>query len=75
MSPHLKDSVAAPLGDANGAAIRTMLSDAEIERRVALRDEARREGDFRRADEIRHELEEAGVILEDTKAGTRWKRK
>jgi len=74
-APPRRDSLAVPVGGASGPVIRTILSDAEIERRVALREEARRRRDFARADEIRRELEEAGVILEDTKAGTRWKRK
>ncbi len=51
------------------------LSDEEIEKLIAERDAARRRGDFARADEIRASLLKAGVILEDTKAGTRWKRK
>jgi cysteinyl-tRNA synthetase len=75
MATDRKDSVAIHSGEANGAVIRAMLSDGEIERRLALREEARRRRDFARGDEIRRELAEAGVILEDTKAGTRWKRK
>jgi cysteinyl-tRNA synthetase len=51
------------------------LSDAEIEKRVEERDAARRARDFARADRIRNELLESGVILQDSKAGTRWKRK
>jgi len=51
------------------------LADEEIEKRLAERDAARRRGDFARSDKIRAELLSAGVILEDTKAGTRWKRK
>ncbi|MGE5327689.1 MAG: cysteine--tRNA ligase [Deltaproteobacteria bacterium] len=51
------------------------LSDDEIEKRIAERAEARRRGDFARSDQIRNDLASAGVILEDTKAGTRWKRK
>jgi cysteinyl-tRNA synthetase len=39
------------------------------------RQEARRRRDFRRADEIRDELFDRGIILEDTKDGVRWKRK
>jgi cysteinyl-tRNA synthetase len=50
-------------------------TDARIEQLVAERNAARRGGDFARADQIRSELSQAGVILEDTKAGTRWKRK
>jgi cysteinyl-tRNA synthetase len=51
------------------------LADEEIEKRIAERDAARRRGDFARSDKIRADLLSAGVILEDTKAGTRWKRK
>jgi cysteinyl-tRNA synthetase len=51
------------------------LTDEEIERWVAERDEVRRKGNFTRADEIRQHLQKAGVILEDSKLGTRWKRK
>jgi len=51
------------------------LADEEIEKRIAERNAARRRGDFSGADKIRAELFGAGVILEDTKAGTRWKRK
>jgi len=50
-------------------------SDEEIEKRVAERDAVRRRGDFARSDKIRADLLSAGVILEDTKAGTRWRRK
>jgi len=51
------------------------LSDDEIEKLIAERVAARRGGNYARSDEIRASLLKAGVILEDTKAGTRWKRK
>ncbi len=51
------------------------LSDVEIEKLIAERAAARRAGDYARSDEIRANLQKAGVILEDTKAGARWKRK
>jgi cysteinyl-tRNA synthetase len=51
------------------------LSEQDIGRLVTERDEARRQGNYRRGDEIRQELQTAGVILEDSKSGTRWKRK
>jgi cysteinyl-tRNA synthetase len=46
----------------------------EVHRKIAAREAARRAGDYRRADEIRAELLRAGVRLEDTKDGVRWKR-
>ncbi len=36
---------------------------------------AKKARDFARADQIRQQLADAGVILEDTKDGTRWKYK
>jgi cysteinyl-tRNA synthetase len=48
---------------------------AEIERLIAERQAARRRRDFREADRIRDELAASGVLLEDSAAGTRWKRK
>ncbi len=51
------------------------LSDMEIEKLVAERTAAKKSRDFKRSDEIRAELLEKGVILEDTKDGVRWKRK
>jgi cysteinyl-tRNA synthetase len=49
--------------------------DSEVQALLDERQEARRRRDFSRADEIRHELAERGIILEDTKDGVRWKRK
>jgi cysteinyl-tRNA synthetase len=57
----------------DGAPAAAQLSKAEIEARIEQRQQARRARDFVRADGIRRELEEAGVILEDTKNGVRWK--
>jgi cysteinyl-tRNA synthetase len=51
------------------------LEEEEIKKRIDDRESARRRGEYAAADEIRGELLNAGVILEDTKAGTRWKRK
>jgi cysteinyl-tRNA synthetase len=52
-----------------------MLPDEEIEKLIAERAAARQGGNYARSDEIRAILLEAGVILEDTKVGARWKRK
>ncbi|MCI0402368.1 MAG: cysteine--tRNA ligase [Acidobacteria bacterium] len=50
------------------------LSNAEVERLVAERAQARARRDFKRSDEIRDQLARQGIILEDTKNGVRWKR-
>jgi len=49
--------------------------DEEIQKLIAERQEARHRRDFARADEIRNQLAERGIVLEDTKEGVRWKRK
>ena len=51
-------------------------SNEEIEERVAARQLARKTRDFAKADRIRQELADQGIILEDSKDGiVRWKRK
>jgi len=50
------------------------LSGAEIDALVAERTVAKKSRNFTRADEIRTDLAEKGVVLEDTKEGVRWKR-
>jgi cysteinyl-tRNA synthetase len=47
----------------------------EIERVIEERHAARRRRDFAAADRLRDELASRGVLLEDSAAGTRWKRK
>ena len=54
---------------------RSSSADAEIEARVASRQEARRRRDFKAADAIRGELAALGIVLEDTPHGVRWHRK
>ena len=48
--------------------------DQEIEEMIRQRQEARKAKDFARADAIRNELLEKGIILEDTREGVKWKR-
>ena len=51
------------------------LSDADIDALVAERTQAKKQRNFARADAIRNELLEKGIVLEDSKDGVRWKRK
>ncbi|MFP5236772.1 MAG: cysteine--tRNA ligase [Acidobacteriota bacterium] len=51
------------------------LTDESIEALIAERAEAKKARNFARADAIRNELAEKGVVLEDSKDGVRWKRK
>lgn len=48
--------------------------DAEIEAKIAERQQARADRDFAKADAIRDELLAKGIILEDTRDGVTWKR-
>ena len=48
--------------------------DSEIEELIAQRQQARRDKDFKKADEIRDLLKSKGIILEDTREGVKWKR-
>ncbi|MDR1350789.1 MAG: cysteine--tRNA ligase [Zoogloeaceae bacterium] len=49
-------------------------TDAEIEARIQERLDARKTRDFATADRLRDELKAAGVVLEDGKEGTSWRR-
>jgi cysteinyl-tRNA synthetase len=51
------------------------LTDDAIDALVAERTAAKRQRNFARADQIRNELAEKGVVIEDSKDGVRWKRK
>ena len=51
------------------------ISEEEIEKLIAERNQAKKARNFARADEIRAQLLDKGVIIEDTKDGVRWKRK
>jgi cysteinyl-tRNA synthetase len=64
------DSVLGVFGESKAE----MLDD-EIQKLIDERQEARHRRDFSRADEIRDELADRGIVLEDTKDGVRWKRK
>jgi cysteinyl-tRNA synthetase len=51
------------------------LSDARVEELIQERAAAKKARNFARSDQIRQELLDAGIVLEDTKEGARWKRK
>ncbi len=51
------------------------INDDEINALVAERDLAKKRRDFAKADQIRKQLAEKGIVIEDSKEGTRWKRK
>jgi cysteinyl-tRNA synthetase len=51
------------------------LTDAAVEALIAERNAAKKAKNFARADQIRQQLLDLGIVLEDTKSGVRWKRK
>jgi cysteinyl-tRNA synthetase len=51
------------------------LSDAEIENKSAEMEAARRSRNFKVSDALRAELTAAGIVIENTKDGVRWRRK
>jgi len=51
------------------------LGDEEVNTKVSALESARKARDFKTSDAIRTELNQAGVIVENTKDGVRWKRK
>ena len=51
------------------------MTDAEVEALISVRTAAKKNRDFARSDEIRKQLLDGGIVLEDTKEGARWKRK
>jgi cysteinyl-tRNA synthetase len=52
------------------------MSDADVEKMVAERQDARKRRDFAASDRLRKELADRGIILEDSRDGSvRWKRK
>ena len=47
---------------------------SELKKLIDQREKARKENNFAKADKIRNQLKEKGIILEDTKEGIRWKK-
>jgi cysteinyl-tRNA synthetase len=50
------------------------LEDHEVAQLIQERTNARQGRDYARADQIRNLLSDRGIVLEDTRSGTRWKR-
>jgi len=57
-----------------GIEFKENIADEQVEQLILERNEARKNKEFERSDEIRDQLKEQGIILEDTPQGTRWKR-
>ncbi len=51
------------------------LSDADIEKKIAEMEASRRARNFKVSDALRAELTAAGIVIENTKDGVRWRRK
>ncbi len=57
-----------------GDKAKASISDAEIDKLIIERQNAKADKNFARADAIREQLKEAGIELEDSSAGTTWRR-
>jgi cysteinyl-tRNA synthetase len=64
-----------PSGFLQAATGTDALAEAEIEAKIAARAAAKKSRDFAQADGIRDELLSLGILLEDTAAGTTWRRR
>jgi cysteinyl-tRNA synthetase len=54
---------------------RQSITDEQVEALLAERAQAKKQRNFARADAIRNELVEKGIVIEDSKVGVRWKRR
>ena len=50
------------------------LTADQIEAQIEARQQAKQDKDFAKADQIRQQLLDAGVVLEDSREGTQWRR-
>jgi cysteinyl-tRNA synthetase len=72
----LEDNDASKLRALGFASTGEELTAEQIDKLVAERQQARKQRNFKRADEIRQELADRGILLEDTRdGGIRWKKK
>ena len=65
-----------PLALAVGASVPVgpAQDDAEIEALIAERQQAKADRDYAGADQVRQDLLDQGVVLEDSREGTTWRR-
>ena len=70
------DEVRAEIADDTAESIKAELAAfrGEMETLIAQRVAAKKEKNFALADEIRNKLLDMGIVLEDTRQGTKWKR-
>ena len=69
-----RDLAGQVLGILKDETIREHFAEPEIQILIKEREKARKEKDWNRADKIRGELKENGIVLEDTSEGVRWKK-
>ncbi|MGB8833111.1 MAG: cysteine--tRNA ligase, partial [Candidatus Sulfotelmatobacter sp.] len=67
-----EEDISAELRDAVRS---NQLTDADIEAKVGEMESARRARNFKSSDALRTELTAAGILIENTKDGVRWRRK
>jgi cysteinyl-tRNA synthetase len=60
-------------GPSVGAAIHCGMDEEQINKLIEQREEARKNKDFKKSDEIRDRLAKNGIVLEDSKNGARWR--
>ena len=58
----------------SGDELTGQLSDVDVDALVEERKQAREQKDWARSDEIREKLKDAGIVLDDSAEGTRWRR-
>lgn len=68
-------AVAAATAPAAAALAESGLMEQLVDLLLEVREEARRRRDFAQADRIRNRLGELGIVVEDTTAGPRWRRR
>jgi cysteinyl-tRNA synthetase len=62
-------------GKVDESSLTATISDEEVDRLITERNNAKKARDFGRSDAIRKQLADAGIVVEDTKDGSRWKRR